>query len=393
MTLEPLPQYQKPITTKGIIASIDIDLIKMEMKRAYNMGGYEFGDQPYPGFVVRIRTEDGIEGFSEMFISPGWYTTDTPAGTMYLVKKVFAPALLGKSVFDLAQHDDTMENLWMGNYWAKTMLNIALTDAAAKTLGRPIVDLLGGKVRDRVPLSASIGTETPEKMAKIAAEYLKRGFKTIKLKIGERGNPDLDIARVKTVREEIGAGIKIRLDANGALDVSDSISLINKLEKFELEHVEQPIDAWDLDGMARIRNAIGVSLMADECVHTARDALSCIRAGAADVIKIKIAKCGGFRRAQEIVTICEQTGTDVVIGNGINTSAASIPELAIACANSAFKSAGEFPGPDKLVGDIMIKPMEIVDGDAILPAGPGLGSDLDYDALNKFSADTVHMLS
>ena len=96
--------------------------------------------------------------------------------------------------------------------------------------------------------------------------------------------------------------------------------------------------------------------MADESVHTARDALNMIKAGAVDLIKIKIAKCGGYRRAQEIITVCELFGIDIVVGNGKGTSAASLHELNLVCATPSLHMAGEFPGPDKLVSDIMMGP-------------------------------------
>ena len=136
------------------------------------------------------------------------------------------------------------------------------------------------------------------------------------------------------------------MDGNGVYDVHDSIRLIRQIEKYDLDHVEQPIAEWDLEGMARIRKAIDVPLLADESVHTPLDAYRAIKAEAADAIKIKLAKCGGFQKAQEIIAICKAAGVQVILGNGIGTSAASLAELALACANPAVKPAGEFPAPD-----------------------------------------------
>jgi muconate cycloisomerase len=112
-----------------------------------------------------------------------------------------------------------------------------------------------------------------------------------------------------------------------------------------------------------------------------------IDAGAADVIKLKIAKNGGYRRCQEIIALCPAAGVRVELGNGINTSAASLHELMLACANPMVCPAGEFPGPDKLVSDVLVNPMRIVDGEALLPAGSGIGSDLDYVAFNACRVD------
>lgn len=377
----------------GIIASVHFDFVQIAPKKSYSMGGQDYSGMKYRGAVVRVRTEDGIEGVGEVFLTPGWYGPDTPASMPYLINTVFAPAIIGESVFNTAKILQKMDQLWrLGNNWSKALLEIAVFDAAGKTLGRPVADLLGGQVRDRFPLVGGIGTDTPEGMAKSAREYVDRGFKTIKVKIGERGNPDLDIARIREVREEVGPDIIIRTDANQVFEVREAISLIRKIERYDLDHVEQPVKDWDIEGMARIRNAIDVPLMADESVHSARDALRVIEAGAADVIKLKIAKSGGYQKCRNIIAICEAAGVGVVVGNGIQTSAASLAELSLCCASPFVHPAGEFPGPDKLTSDILVKNMEIVDGDAILPQGPGIGSDLDYDAFNACRMDWKELM-
>lgn len=393
MYLDKVKRISEDTTSPGIVESIHVDLIGIPMKKTYSMAGIDYSNIDYSGVVVRVRTEDGVEGIGEVFLPSGWYSADTPGGYLYLIGKIFAPHIVGESVFSIAKIFDRIDRLWKGNYWSKTAIELALHDAAAKSLNRSLIDLLGGKVRDRFPVVGGVGSDTPEEMAKTSREYVERGFKTIKLKIGERSNPDLDVDRVRIVREEVGPNIVLRVDANGVFDVPTSIKLIRKLEKFDLDHVEQPVPDWDIDGMATIRQSIGIPLMADESVHTAHDALRVVKAQAADVIKIKIAKCGGYRKAQEIIGICAAAGVEVVVGNGKGTSVASLHELYLVCSNPWTHSAGEFPGPDKLVADILKKPMQFVDGCVLLPEGPGIGSDLDYDALNACRLDPAQFYS
>ncbi|MGI9285665.1 MAG: mandelate racemase/muconate lactonizing enzyme family protein [Pseudomonadales bacterium] len=394
MPATPIERSEFDPTSVGKIASVDVDIIKIPPKKTYSMGGYDYAGVDYHGILVRVRTEDGVEGVGEVFVTTGWYGPDTPLSYIYLIKSVFGPAIIGDSVFNTAKIVQQMDKLWMGNYWSKSVVEQALYDAAAKTINRPLVDLIGGKVRDSFPLVGGIGTDTPEGMAETAREYIERGFKTIKLKIGEIENTDLDVDRVRVVREVVGPDIIIRVDANGVFDtnVRAAISVIRKLEPYNLDHIEQPLADWNIDGMARIRDAIDTPLMADESVHTPRDALKVIQAGAADVIKLKIAKNGGYQKCQEITALCTAAGIMVELGNGINTSAASLHELALACSNPMVHPAGEFPGPDKLVSDVLVNPMKIVDGDAILPEGPGIGSDLDYEAFNACRIDMQALL-
>ena len=367
------------------IASVYADVVQIPLKKTYSMGGQDYSGWDYYGLVVRVRTEDGVEGVGEVFVTPGWYGPDTPGSCQFLIERVYGPAMIGESVFDTAKLMHKMDQLWMHNLWSKAVLEQALFDAAAKTINRPLVDLMGGKVRDRFPLVGGIGTDSPEAMAASAREFVDRGFGTIKLKIGDASKKvDMDVARVRLVREEVGPDIVIRTDANGVFgtDVQAAIKLARALEPFDLDHLEQPLAADCIQGMARVRESIDIPLMADESVHSLRDAIAVVQAGAADVVKLKMAKNGGYQKCRDIITLCTSAGISIELGNGLQTSAASVHELCLACVNPLVQPAGEFTGPDKLVSDILHKPMQIVDGDAILPTGPGIGSGLDYDAFN-----------
>lgn len=364
------------------IERIDLSVVHIQAKRAYRMARMETGGDHYFGIVTDVRTGDGVHGVSEIFLTPGWYAPDTPDGIIGVIKSTFAPALVGRCVFDTEAINEELDRLWMGNLFAKAALEMAVHDAAAKTIGRPLCDLLGGRFRDRFELVGGIGLETPEAMASQAVEFANRGFRTIKLKIGAPGSPRLDIDRVKAVREAIGPDRKIRLDANGVFDASDAIALVRKLEPFDLEHVEQPVPPHQVDAMVEIRQAIGVRLMADECVYSVADAQRVLTSKAADIVKIKLAKCGGFRRSRQIADLCAAAGVGTVIGQGIGTSLQALAELHLACATSAISPAGEFIGPDKLVGDIADTPMILDQGAALLPNEPGLGTGLDHAALD-----------
>ena len=367
------------------IASVHADVVQIPLKKTYSMGGQDFSGWDYYGMVVRVRTEDGVEGVSEVFVTPGWYGPDTPGSCQFLIELVYGPAMIGESVFDTAKLLQKMDQLWMHNLWSKAVLEQALFDAAAKTVNRPLVDLMGGKVRDRFPLVGGIGTDSPEGMAASAREFVDRGFSTIKMKIGDMSKKTtLDVERVKLVREEVGPDIIIRADANGVFgnDVQAAIKLARALEPFDLDHLEQPLAADCIEGMARIRESIDIPLMADESVHSLRDAIAVVKAGAADIVKLKMAKNGGYQKCRDIITVCTSAGIAIELGNGLQTSAASLHELNLACSNALVQPAGEFTGPDKLVSDILQQPMQIVNGEAILPTGAGIGSGLDYDAFN-----------
>ena len=367
------------------IKALDTRLVRIPSNTPYQMGAMERGASHAISVIVRVETTDGVEGWGESFLTPGWYGADTPAGMIWLIDSVFAPRLKGVSVFDIEAIERRMQKMWqLGNWYPKSAIEIAVRDAAARTANLPLHNMMGGAFRDRFPMSGGIGTEAPEVMAAKAQKFKERGFKTVKLKIDSVHELDLDVARVREVRSAIGPDMKIRLDGNGVYTVPQAVKLCRLIEAFNIESLEQPVQAHDLKGMADIRNKIGIPLMADESVHTMLDAMAVIEHRAADVIKLKISKCGGLGPSRRIADLCQAAGIEVTVGNGFNTSLLATAELQLACSSSAISPAGEFIGPDKLSDDIC-EPMKIEAGDAILPKGPGLGVEISRKKLDQYA--------
>ncbi len=368
------------------IKSIDTILVRLPSATPYQMGAMERGASHAISVIVRVETEAGIEGWGECFLTPGWYGADTPASMIWLIEAIFAPRLKGVSVFDIEAIEQRMQKLWqLGNWYPKSAIDIAVRDAAARTAGQPLHNMMGGAFRDRFPMSGGIGTDTPEAMAAKAAKFKDRGFRTVKLKIDSVTQLDLDVARVREVRAAVGPDMNIRLDGNGVYTVSQAVKLCRRIEDFNIESLEQPVQAHDLNGMADIRNKIGIPLMADESVHTVRDAMAVIELRAADIIKLKVSKCGGLGPSRRIADLCQAADLQVTVGNGFNTSLLATAELQLACSTAAILPAGEFIGPDKLEDDICVTPMTIENGEAILPKGPGLGIEISREKLKKYA--------
>ena len=368
------------------IKSIDTQMVRIPSASPYQMGAMERGASHAMSVIVRVETEDGVEGWGECFLTPGWYGADTPAGMLWIIETVFAPRLKGISVFDIETIERRMHKMWqLGNWYAKSAIEIAVRDAAARSVNLPLHAMMGGAYRDRFPMSGGIGTEAPEVMAAKAVTFKERGFKTVKLKIDSVNELDLDVARVREVRGAIGPDMDIRLDGNGVYTVPQAVRLCRAIEQFNIESIEQPVQAHDFKGMADIRNAISIPLMADESVHTVHDALAIIEHRAADIVKLKISKCGGLGPSRRIADLCQAADIPVTVGNGFNTSLLATAELQLACSSAAVFPAGEFIGPDKLKDDICDVPMTIEDGAAILPQGAGLGVEINREKLKAYA--------
>ena len=368
------------------IKTIDARFVRIPARTAYQMGAMESGAQAALSLIVRLETEDGTIGWGETFLTPGWYAPDTPWGMMFAIKMAFAPKLIGVDVFDLETIEQRIDAAWtLGNLLAKSALDIAVRDAAAKTIGKPLCALLGGTWRKRFALSAGIGQDAPEEMARTALAFKERGFRTIKLKIGSPDDLALDVARVRAVREAIGPDLRLRLDGNGVFTVTGAVRLCRQIDQFDIEHIEQPVAGHDLKGMAEIRRAIDIPLMADESAHTMQDILAIIELRAADVVKLKVSKNGGLGPSRRMADMCHAAGIEVTVGNGFNSSILATAELQLACSCAAITPAGEFIGPDKLLDDLCDAPMTIEAGEAVLPEGPGLGITVNEEKLKKYA--------
>jgi o-succinylbenzoate synthase len=186
-------------------------------------------------------------------------------------------------------------------------------------------------VRRRVPVNAVIGALPPAEAAALATEAVGQGMGTVKVKVGDAD----DIDRVAQVRNAIGPGIRLRVDANGAWDVDRAVDRLGALGRYDLELAEQPVAT--LADLARLRRRTDIRLAADECVRSLDDARRLAALQAADVLVVKVQPLGGVRAALAVV---EAAGIPAIVTSMLETSvglaaglalAAALPELPFAC--------------------------------------------------------------
>ncbi|MBM3596988.1 MAG: hypothetical protein FJX35_02145 [Alphaproteobacteria bacterium] len=330
--------------------------------------------------IVFVDTDAGITGIGEVC------SVFKRRGALLRgdVDHALAPAVIGEDPFRIAHLVQKMDLTLDGVEEAKAGIEMALWDIMGKALDTPVYNLLGGKVRDRIPLSYSIPFGTPEQMADFAKERVKAGHKTIKVKVGSEDGAR-DIAAVKAIREAIGPDLKLRVDGNmGWPTAKHAIRMIRAMEPWDLELVEQPLPAHDLDGMAEVRRNIGVPLMADESIRNPRSAMEVIRRGAADIANVYVTEAGGLYNAMRIFAMCEAAGMPCMIGSmpefGIGTAAQI--HLGVAMTNL---------GPDSDTCGVLyheedlLKPaLRIENGFSYPPEAPGLGVTIDQATFERW---------
>jgi muconate cycloisomerase len=329
--------------------------------------------------IVFVETDAGITGLGEVasvFKRRG-------ALLRHDLDHALAPAVIDADPFRIGLLIQKMDAALDGVEEAKAGIEMALWDIVGKALDTPVYNLLGGKMRDRIPLSYSIPFGPPDQMASLARERVQAGHRTIKVKVGNE--PATDLTAVRLVREAIGPDIKLRVDGNMAWpNAKHATRMILAMEAWNLELVEQPLAADDLDGMAEVRRQIHVPLMADESVRNPRSAMQVIRRGAADIANVYVTEAGGLHAAARIFAMCEAASIPCMIGSmpefGIGTAA----QIHLGVAMTNLGPDSDTCGVLYHAEDLLTQPLRIEDGFAYPPEGPGLGVEIDMDVLERW---------
>lgn len=288
-----------------------------------------------PHVMVTLRTAEGHTGYGEASPLP-MFTGETAESIQLQLEQVLLPAIVGRNPLDIDPIMDQLEALLPENNSAKAAIDIALHDLNGQILGQPVYRLLGGLRRpEGFPVTRSLGIMSVEDAVQKALHWTGLGFRTLKMKVGVE--PEADIERVRAVAEAVPAGVSIRIDANQGYSVPDAVRVLRALEE-KIQYCEQPVPAWNLKGLRHIREVTGVRILVDESVHTPRQVLNVIEAQAADLIAIKLIKCGGLRGGRKIADTAGLAGIDCVVVSPFEThvGAAAGVHLALSLPPSPF---------------------------------------------------------
>lgn len=248
---------------------------------------------------------------------------------------------------------------------------MALWDLYGQKYQIPVYKLLGG-ARKKIITDITISVNPPEEMARDAVNAIKRGYDTLKVKVGV--DPTLDVARLKAIRDAVGSAPRIRIDANQAWAPKEAVRLLNEMQEsgLAIELVEQPVKAHDLEGLTYVTERSYVPVLADESVFSAEDALKIVEMRAADLINIKLMKCGGLTSALKIAALAEISGMECMIGCMLEAKVSVNAAVHLACAKKVITRV-DLDGPvlcseDPIDGGAVFNEKEITVSDA-----PGLG--------------------
>ena len=379
----------RPLVPPGLqrdlaIVSIRSTIVDVPTVRRHKLSSLSVTAQSY--VIVELRLANGAEGIGEAATlgGPRW-SEESVESIKSAVDAYLAPALIGAPANRFEAARTRMEAAAKRNNAAKAAIESALFDAVGKTLGVPAVQLLGGAVRESLPVLWTLASGDPAQEIEEAERKLAaRLHNTFKVKIGAQ-TPEADIARLSSLARALTDRASLIVDANQAWDETTALRYLPVLAELGVRLVEQPLPAWNLAGMARLRARSTVPLMADECVFSAHDMLDVVRTGAADVVSLKLVKHGGLLATRNVAAVAEAAGIGLYGGCLLESSIGAAAHLQVFGGLRELAWGCEHFGPQILVDDLVEQPLRFADFRIHLPAGPGLGVTLDQQKLRRYA--------
>lgn len=333
--------------------------------------------------IVRAHAEDGGVGIGEAVARPYVYG-ESLASIMHAISEWFAPAAIGRSIFDV-------ERLWMqwelvaANHAAKAALDMAIHDVQAQAAGMPLWRWLGG-AHPSVPLSWILTYGSPAEMLAEAVEWSERGFGTFKVKVSADRAHDRDV--LTALRDGLPAATRLYADANGTLSRADFVLRAAELAEFGIELLEDPLPT----GAARSRQAVWrtspIPILGDETAKSVEEAAGEIESGGVDAFSIKIFRTG-IHRSRQIATLARAFHRDCVVGGQGETQVGSTIAAHFA---SALRGMGfdrypaETSSSYRFDFDLAPEGARMHQGSVELTEAPGSGVVLDDAAVKQLAA-------
>ncbi|HZD65323.1 MAG TPA: mandelate racemase/muconate lactonizing enzyme family protein [Acidimicrobiales bacterium] len=344
----------------------------------------------YSCVLVEVHTDEGVVGYGEAIARAA------PQMAKAVVESLLAPVVVG-------QDPRNIGGLWtqmvqalrrFGHARGLVMeaisgVDVALWDLVGKLEGRPISQLLYGAGRTEVPVYASsVYIDDPEVMCQQAKEQVDAGFTMVKVKIGRgRGREDRrrDIDALRAIRDTVGPSIELFTDANSAYDAATAIRVAREFEDIDIGWLEEPVPPDDLAGYARIHEMTSIPLARGETDFGMFDFTEVVNRRLVDVLQPDLGRCGGVTPARQLSELAFHANLDFAPHTGFSGGISHLVALHVGAAAPAL-AAVEYMFIDIPLKHIFAEPFpRAVDGVVTLPTGPGLGLDLDWDAIDRFT--------
>lgn len=320
--------------------------------------------------IVEIHTDTGNIGFGEA-PPTGVITGDTTGAIIGAIEDHIKKTIIGMNVENFEEIMLKLNNCILKNTSAKAAVDIALYDLYGQLYNAPLYKLLGG-YRNKIITDITISVNEPEEMAKDSIDAINRGYNTLKIKVGQDSKKDME--RMKAIRKAVGYDVNLRIDANQGWRPKEAVKILRDMEDagLQIEFVEQPVSAHDIDGLKFVTDNVAIPVLADESVFSPMDALNILQRRAADFVNIKLMKTGGIYNALKICSLAEIYGVECMIGCMLEAKVSVTAAVHLACAKNIITKI-DLDGPvlckeDPVKGGALFEEYMIT-----LTDDPGLG--------------------
>jgi L-alanine-DL-glutamate epimerase-like enolase superfamily enzyme len=348
-----------------------VNFIPHQLKRKVRWQTASYSADSVRALYVTIATDAGLTGVGASSVLPRENATFEPG--IQVLGAATRQSFAGRDPLAMDGLMNQLDENVAGYSRHKVALEIALYDLAGKIQNASVATLLGGARRQVIPVLKMLGMGTSEWMANRAAQFVSRGYRHLKVKLGS--GAEIDYERFGAIRKAVGAGVTLTADFNGAYDATTAIKVIDRISADGLSMVEQPVPAADIAGMAVVTRAVKPIVLADQSVDTPEDVQKIARSGAAKAVSIKLLKLGGIQKSLAVVKACEETGLSCHVGGTGTSRLVEVAQAHFISATPAVLVPSEIAEFEELDGDL-VNGFEVVDGVVQVPQGPGLGVSL-----------------
>lgn len=367
----------------SVIKQVEVIPCRVPFRQNFVIGRGQVGQAGEGGrhVYVRLETDDGHVGWGEARALPVW-SYETVESITSAVRCYLGPLLIGRSPFELnaihrAMYETITPSVSNGQPFAKSAVDIALHDLQGRITGQPIHALLGGKVRDRVPLTYALSIAEPAEMARQATAYSECACFKIKV----AGEPEADAQRVKAI-SAARPDATLWLDANQAYQPAVLVPFLHAIRDVpRVFCLEQPVKSVDWLGLRQARERSALPIAIDEGCFSSFDMARVAELRAADLVVLKVCKSGGLRECFKSATVAEANGIGL-LGSGLTESG-----IGFAASIHYFGAVDTLLPPElngvQFLESMWVEGLDIQGASVRVPDGPGLGVQVDEEAIRR----------
>lgn len=331
--------------------------------------------------LVELTASSGIVGWGEA--APWEVFTGTAEAAFAAIDVYLRPLVIGARIDRIRALTLTMNKALVGHGEAKLAIETAMFDILGQSSGLSIAELLGGRVRDTIPLSFSIADPDFDADMRRMEEMVPKGNRIFKVKTGVKSHKE-DLAHLEAMRNAFDDRIDLRLDYNQALQPFGAIKILRDVDQFRPTFIEQPVPRHCLTAMASFAADLDTPILADESCFDAHDLQEVIRLQAADAISVKLMKTGGMLNAQALMALADLASLPGYGGTLWEGGVALAAGTQFIAATPGVSLGCEFYMPHHvLTEDVLEEKIENRDGEVVVPEGPGLGIRVSENSLRS----------